>query len=49
MSRTEAIHFAIHPTHITVLQFEVSLYEGESHENLKYILSRNLLNTKATQ
>jgi len=24
-------------------------YEGESHENLKYVLSRNLLNTKGTQ
>ena len=27
----------------------LDLYEGESHENLKYILSRNLLNTKGTQ
>ena len=24
-------------------------YEGESNENLKYVLSRNLLNTKGTQ
>jgi len=24
-------------------------YEGESNENLKYILSRNLLNTQGTQ
>ena len=27
----------------------VSFYEGESNENLKYFLSRNLLNTKGTQ
>ena len=25
------------------------IYEGESNENLKYVLSRNLLNTKGTQ
>ena len=24
-------------------------YEGESHENLKYVLTRNFLNTKGTQ
>jgi len=24
-------------------------YEGQSNENLKYVLSRNLLNTKGTQ
>jgi len=27
----------------------VDEYEGESNENLKYFLSRNLLNTKGTQ
>jgi hypothetical protein len=27
----------------------ISLYEGESNENLKYVLSHNLLNTKGTQ
>ena len=27
----------------------VRYYEGESDENLKYVLSRNLLNTKGTQ
>jgi hypothetical protein len=26
-----------------------SKYGGESNENLKYVLSRNLLNTKGTQ
>ena len=25
------------------------MYEDESNENLKYVLSRNLLNTKVTQ
>jgi len=25
------------------------LYEGESNEDFKYVLSRNLLNTKGTQ
>ena len=29
--------------------FNVGLYEGESNENLKYFLSRNLLNKKGTQ
>jgi len=27
----------------------VKFYEGESNENRKYFLSRNLLNTKSTQ
>jgi len=27
----------------------VPKYKGESNENLKYFLSRNLLNTKGTQ
>ena len=27
----------------------MSMYESESNENLKYVLSRNLLNTKVTQ
>jgi len=25
------------------------IHEGQSHENLKYVLARNLLNTKGTQ
>ena len=29
--------------------YNLQLYEGESNENLKYILSRYLLNTKGTQ
>ena len=28
---------------------EPKIYEGESNENLKYFLSRDLLNTKGTQ
>jgi len=27
----------------------IIIYEGESNENFKYFLSRNLLNTKGTQ
>jgi len=29
--------------------WSIVLYEGESNENLKYVLSRNLLNTKRTR
>jgi len=28
---------------------DTPVYEGESNENLEYVLSRNLLNTKVTQ
>jgi len=30
-------------------KYLVDKYEGESNENLKYVLSRNLLDTKGTQ
>jgi len=28
---------------------QMAVYEGESNENLKYVLSRNLLNTKGSK
>ena len=47
-ARSQPLYRLSYPVHITTLVFSV-LYEGESNENLKYVLSGNLLNTKGTQ
>jgi len=42
------LQFVLHVMLIPILNI-LYLYEGESNENLKYVLSRNLLNTKGTR
>jgi len=42
------LQFMLHVMLIPILNISY-LCEGESNENLKYVLSRNLLNTKVTR